>query len=397
MLVLAYMYPNKADCNSGAFIHEQMKSLKKLDCLINVISPIPFSPKILWFNSSWKSYGLVPEKDTIDEIPVQYPRYIRLPGKWFYGLSCYFMYWGIRKKISLIAREFKPDLIHAHMVTPAGYIGLMLGEKLKLPLVCSLRGSDIHTYPNFGRLVRQLTEKVILGADQLVSVSNALKIDANRIARTKKEIKRVYNGCDSHAIFYSEKARRDIRTKMGIAGNDKVLIYVGRMLKSKGVYELLAAFLNLNANYPFMRLILVGDGPERVAINNIIYSNNKIHLVGRIPHNEISQWLSASDIFVLPSYDEGLPNVILEAMACALPVVASRVGGIPEAVEDGQSGILVNKRDKNSLVKSIRYLLNNEELAMEMGRKGRRIIEQKFSWQRSAKEMINVYKELTKK
>jgi len=388
------MYPNKTNSNSGIFIHNQMKSLEKLNCLVKVISPIPFSPRILWFNSAWKSYGLIPEEDTIDGIPVQYPRYIRFPGKWFYGLSCYLMDWGTRKKIRLIIKEFKPDVIHAHMAIPVGYVGLMLSEKFGLPLVCSLRGSDIHTYPYFGRLSMQLTRKVILKADQLVSVSNALKIAANKLVKSKKEIVHVYNGCDLNTICYSEKYRRAVRAERGIPKKDKVIIYVGRLLKTKGVYELVDAFLNLNVKYSNLRLILVGEGPECATINKITYSNNKIYLAGNVPHNEINQWLSASDIFVLPSYNEGLPNVILEAMACALPVVASKVGGIPEAVQDGRSGILVNKGDKNSLVKSIDYLLNNEEVAREMGRNGLRIIEQKFSWQRNAEEMIKIYKEV---
>jgi len=397
LLVLTTMYPQKIDDNSGIFIHNQIKHLQKAETKVKVIRPIPYAPKMLWFNPKWKSYGLIPENDTIDEVSVYYPRYIRIPGKWFHSLSCYSMHSRIKKVVDSIIKGFKPHIIHTHGVTPTGYVGLRLKNRYKLPYVCSLRGSDIHTYPRNGKLSMHLTKQVISGADQLVSVSDDLKKIACTIAKPKREIQVIYNGCDLNTFFYNEEDRRKIRNELNILGNEKVIIFVGNISRNKGIFELIESFMKLKQIYLDLHLILVGLGPDYKAIQNIISSNGlnrKIHLAGSKPHNEIPHWLSAADIFVLPSYNEGLPNVVLEAMACGLPVVATTAGGIPEAIEDGESGILINKKDTESLKKAIEYLLKNEVVAKKMGNNGRRIVEHKFSWKQNVDQVIKIYKEL---
>jgi glycosyltransferase involved in cell wall biosynthesis len=243
----------------------------------------------------------------------------------------------------------------------------------------------------------QLTKKVISETDQIVSVSNALKTEAEKIVKHRNRISVVYNGCDVDTFVYSDVDRISIRRKIGISTNDKVIIFVGRILRSKGVYELINAFKALTDSYADLHLILIGNGPESATINAMAFSNglrNKVHMTGSMPHSEISHWLSAADIFVLPSHNEGLPNVVLEAMACSLPVIATRVGGIPEAIEDGQSGVLIREKDPDSLIQAIHHLLSDEDLARKMGINGRRAVEQKFSWQKNAEEMLRIYREV---
>ena len=122
--------------------------------------------------------------------------------------------------------------------------------------------------------------------------------------------------------------------------------------------------------------------------------SNKVHLVGRKIPSEIPWWLSAADIFALPTYHEGSPNVVREAMACGLPVVATRVGGVPEVVEDGESGILVDKKDVTSLVEAIRALINSPDMRKKMGKRGREIIEDNFTWNKNAKDLREIYEKV---
>ena len=117
-------------------------------------------------------------------------------------------------------------------------------------------------------------------------------------------------------------------------------------------------------------------------------------MLGEIPQNEIPYWLSASDIFVFPTYNEGLPNAIMEAMACGLPVVATEVGGIPEVVKDGENGILIDKKDVKSIVHSLEKLIENKSMCKKMGEHGRITIEEKFSWNNSAKKLIEIYNKI---
>jgi glycosyltransferase involved in cell wall biosynthesis len=162
----------------------------------------------------------------------------------------------------------------------------------------------------------------------------------------------------------------------------------------------MTAFIYLSKQYPNLHLLIIGNGPEYQYIKEQALKNglqDKIHLAGVQPHNKIPDFLSAGDIFVLPSYNEGLPNAVLEAMACSRPVVATKVGGIPEAVRNGETGFLINEKDVGSLVNAINKLLSNEKLCTEMGLSGRKVIEQKFSWEYNAKEHIKIYEKLIQK
>ena len=168
--------------------------------------------------------------------------------------------------------------------------------------------------------------------------------------------------------------------------------------QSKGVYELINAFVKLNLRYSDLHLIFVGNGLEYSSINNIVSSNGlnkKVHLVGNQPQCEVPHWLSTADIFVLPTYYEGLPNVILEAMACSLPVIATRVGGIPEVIKEGKNGIFINEKSVESLTNAIEHLLKDEDLAKKMGSYARKVVEHKFSsHQQNAEEIIEIRKEV---
>lgn len=392
--MIANMYPPYM---GGDFIHDQVKQLINAGCNINVIVPVAYFPRRLRFNSKWSFYADFPEKDKVDSVPVFYPRYIRIPGKWFHGFSCFSQYWGLRKTVSAIIKDFNPHIIHAHAATIAGYVGFMLSRKYNLPLICTLHGSDIYVYPHYDLLSMNITKKLISEADQLVSVSNALKTEANNIAKPKKEIRVIYNGCDSTTFVCNKEARKHIRTEFGISEHDKVLVFIGRIEENKGVFELLESFKRLHLLHPDLHLMLVGHCPGSNPLDMILPSSKlseRIHVVGKQPHGEISYYLSSADIFILPSYSEGLPMVVLEAMACSLPVIATRVGGIPEAVEEGKSGILIDKKNVDSLTDAIEYLITNGDMALRMGNYGHEVVKHKFSWGKSAEGIINAYREI---
>jgi teichuronic acid biosynthesis glycosyltransferase TuaC len=396
VLILSSLYPNRINSNLGIFIHNQVRHLRDAGCSVKVISPIPFAPKGLWFNPKWKSYGEIPDHELIDGIDVFYPRYVQAPGAWFHGISCYTMYAGIAKIMRSAIKEFKPDILHAHRATPEGFAGLLIKNRYKIPLVCSLRGSDINVFPYRDKLTMALTKKVISNV-QLISVSNTLRTVTESISVPSIPIRVVYNGCATDDFSSDRNVRKIRRGALGIADTDKVLIFVGNLIKTKGVFELLEAFISLSASRRDLYLIMVGKGAEQKKIRNIIESaslENRIILTGKVPHNEISSWLNAADLFVLPTYYEGLPNALLEAMSCGLPVIATRVGGIPEVIEDGRNGVLIEKQNTNALSRAIEYLINDGILAENMGIVGRQLLNDRFSWGHNAADMSRIYGEV---
>jgi len=242
-----------------------------------------------------------------------------------------------------------------------------------------------------------LTSRVITKANRVTAVSGALKTAAEKIACPREEIAVVYTGCDLERFSFSEAARAAFRERLNISLESPVLTFIGGLLRTKGLFELVDAFLFVRQEHPDLHLIIIGTGEDAsTLVEKAVEADvrDKVHFVGARPHDEIPGWLSAADVLVLPSWHEGLPNVVVEAMACERPVVATRVGGIPEAVEDGESGILVDKGNVEALVKAIALLLKDEGRRQSMGVIGRQIVENKFTWERNAIRMTKVYEEV---
>jgi glycosyltransferase involved in cell wall biosynthesis len=154
------------------------------------------------------------------------------------------------------------------------------------------------------------------------------------------------------------------------------------------------SFVQAARNRSDILLGWVGEGAEKAALETTVRQAGlqpRVFLPGKVGHEDVPAWLAAADIVVLASSSEGLPNSLVEASACARPVVATKVGGIPEVVLDGETGLLVPKGDAVALAAAIGRLLDDPELARRMGEAGRRHVLARFSWKRHADEMMNVY------
>lgn len=397
-MVISHLYPDKNKPVAGIFVHEQLKALKGAGGDIKVISPQPFCPAFLAkINKRYKVYAESSRAGEIEGIQVYYPRFIRPPGKFFHGFSCFSMSWAVSGLVKKIVNEFKPDILHSFTATPDGYAALLLKSFTRCPAVCTFIGSDINTYPNFDNFCLGLTKKVIMHTDQIVAVSNALRQKAEAIAVPGSGILTVYCGCDPAKFYFNPGSGIAIRRSLGIKPEDKVILFVGRVEKEKGVFELLEAFVNLNKRYPSLHLVVVGDGSASEYLerrSRRCNLGNSLHLAGVQGHGRIPDFMNAADIFVLPSYEEGLPSVILEAMACQKPVLATMAGGIPEIVKDGENGILVKSKDTDSLAKAAASLLENKDLLIRMGISGRKAIEENFSCKQSAENLMRIYERL---
>jgi teichuronic acid biosynthesis glycosyltransferase TuaC len=397
VLVLSHMYPRVDNPTAGIFIHQQVRYLERAGCSVVVVAPIPYVPAFLPRKEQFEGYRKTPQQAEIDGVRVLYPRYLRPPGAPFHAPSSYTMYWGIRRAVGRFIPEFRPQILHAHTATPDGYVGLLLKQRYGLPLVVSLRGSDVNIYPHRDRWTFRLASRVIERADKVTAVSYALRSAAERIARPQQDIAVVYTGCDLDAFAFNEAARASVRAMLGIASESLVLIFIGYLRRTKGLLELVDAFRLLYQGYPDLHLLIVGAGDDCepvVARMAEVGVGDRVHFAGARPHHEIPAWLSAADVLILPSWHEGLPNVVVEAMACERPVVATRVGGIPEVVVDGESGILVERNDAVALANAIASLANDPARRVAMGAMGRRIVERGFTWEKNAEQTIQIYREV---
>lgn len=207
------------------------------------------------------------------------------------------------------------------------------------------------------------------------------------IAKVKGKVNQIYNGVDIQ-IFCPGKEGGKIRSELGIPEKSFVAGVVGRLVPIKNHVTLFKAFAEVKRLCPDTKLLVVGDGPERDHLKHLGYEN-VIFLGNR---TDIPDILQAIDVFVLPSLNEGISNTILEAMASGLPVVVTKVGGNPELVEDGTTGILVPSKDSSAMASALISYLHNPALRFSHGEAGRRRVIEAFSIENMVRGYETVYR-----
>jgi glycosyltransferase involved in cell wall biosynthesis len=284
-----------------------------------------------------------------------------------YGLG---LWRGVRR---LLARE-RFDLVHAHWIVPNGVVAAAaVGET---PLAIGLHGSDVFLAEKPG--ARSLARRTLARARLLTGCSPELVDERSRV---------IPYGVDV-ATFSPDPARRGLwRERLGVPDGAPLLLGVGRMATKKGFQVLLEALPGLLAARPDAHVVLAGAGDlwNRFAALAAQWPG-RLHLPGKVLRDTLPDLFRAADLFVLPAVHDakgnvdGLPNVILEAMASGLPVVASGISGIPLAVEDGRTGRLVPEKDPEKLLAALLELLTDPGRARAMGESGRRKAEAELTW-----------------
>jgi len=273
------------------------------------------------------------------------------------------------------------DLVHAHWI-PTGAVAGLAARRLGIPMVLTAHGSD-GKYLRPGRLVRRLSRISVGSASHVIAVSEVLRKELLAFGVDPPGVTTIHNGVDP-ALFpavYDE------------TGGHKIL-WVGRMTEEKGVEFLIRAMKKITTVYGDALLRLVGDGPEKEKLEELTAElglAKSISFVGRKDQREMTRFYSACDLVVLPSLSEGLPMVLLEAMASGKPVVASRVGGIPELIIHGRNGYLVTPGSPDEIADGVIELLGRPEQKAGMGSLSRELIETTHSWESIGLRVKSVY------
>jgi glycosyltransferase involved in cell wall biosynthesis len=286
-------------------------------------------------------------------------------------------------RLAALLRRLRPDVVHAH--TPkGGLLGMLAATAAGVPVrVYHMRGLPMMTATGWRRELLTWTERVSCGlAHHCLCVSHSLRDVA--IAERLCPASRIEviaggsgQGVDARGRFdptsrpAGERAR--LRDELGIPPDAVVVGFVGRLVRDKGVGELADAWARLSARYPEAHLVVVGDYEERDAVGEetraLLEDAPRVHMLGW--RDDVPTLYSAFDLVTLPTYREGFPNVPLEAAAMSLPVVATRVPGCVDAVDDARTGLLVPARDARALEAAIERYLDDAELRRAHGEAGR--------------------------
>ena len=396
LLVLSHMYPSRVHESAGVFIHRHVQALQEAGVDLRVVSPLPWAPRILWYRPEWRQFGETPNKDVWEGVAVNRVRYLQLPTRAFQPWAGVSMSLTLAPFLRRLRRTFPFDLIHSHTVTPDGLAALHLGRMFAVPTVNSARGSDLNEYPHNhpGRMAA--TRRVLLETDRTLAVSAALASVASELTEGRAQSRVIYNGVDQR-VFHPEADTNALRQVLGLPLDRLLLTYVGRCERDKGVEELLLAFTGLATRFPDWMLVCLGEGGYRSDLLNRVRLaglEDRVHAPGRVDHSTVASVLRASNAFVLPSWSEGMPNGLLEAMACGLPCVATRVGGIPEVLEHGHNGLLTSARDADALESTLEQLLADPVRASGFGQQALQTIRSRFSWASNAQAHLALYHDL---
>jgi teichuronic acid biosynthesis glycosyltransferase TuaC len=279
----------------------------------------------------------------------------------------------------------RPDLILNYWVYPEGYAAVRLGRRLAKPVIVSSRGSDLLRIGD--GVTRHLVKTTVKAADRVLTVSRQLRDRAVEWGADPQRTRVIPNGCDREVFDYRD--REEPRRLLGVSADEKVIVFAGWLDASKGMRELLEAFRVVSVD-PKTTLVCIGEGKMAAAIRVFAGQHQlqtRIRLEGKRSASEVAQWMNAGDVFCLPSHSEGCPNVVVEAISCGCPVVATDVGGIPDLIS-GKHGILVPPRDAGKLAEALQTALARSWDRKEISRQSQR------GWEQVAAETFAVCEEL---
>ncbi len=345
VVAITRLFPNPLEPLWCLFNKQQLAALGRLDD-VEVLGVIPWFPGARAARR-WSAAGRltdVPPHEIVDGLRVAHPRYLfvpRLPAASasLYAASLFGDVWERRRDT---------DVLLGSWAYPDGVATVMLARALGLPSVVKVHGSDLNVIARLPS-VRAHLRALLPRADRLVAVSRALADALAELGVPRARIAVVENGVD--ASLFHPRDRAEARAQVGLPAAGRVAVYVGRLVRDKGLFELVDAMASLPAD---VALVLVGDGAARAELEERARPlGARVRFAGARPLDEVPRWLAAADLFVLPSWNEGTPNVILEALACGRRVVATAVGGIPDVVGSPALGELVPPKDAAALAAAI--------------------------------------------
>jgi len=348
-LLFTNLYPSKREPTRGIFNLNLFGPLSEL-CETRVVSPLP------WWTRLRQPYELfnVPH-DNSSGIGASFPTYWSIPRMPF--VHAQGMYNSLRCHVAQLRREFPFDIILAAFAYPDAVAAACIARDVGCPLVTNVLGSDVNVFGQRPILRRQMQWG--FGRSQhIITVSKALKDVVIRLGTAPDKVSVRHNGVDGERFKVRDPGIA--RAQLGLRLDRRTICFVGGFVEAKAVEILVTAMYDLvHSGQSDVDLLLVGSGPGETLLRARVRDlglENTVQFHGRRAPDEIAQFMSACDVFCLPSRREGCPNVILEALASGRPVVASRVGGIPEIV-NGRNGILVPAEDSQALAVGLKQAL----------------------------------------
>ncbi|MCG1023068.1 N-acetyl-alpha-D-glucosaminyl L-malate synthase BshA [Sutcliffiella horikoshii] len=300
---------------------------------------------------------------------------------------------ALASKMAEVAKREKLDLLHVHYAIPHA-VCAYLAKKMtddRLKIVTTLHGTDI-TVLGYDPSLNDMIRFGIEGSDVVTAVSESLVQQTYDLLQPKKSIQTVYNFIDERVYF--KKDTQDLKVQYGIADEEKVIIHVSNFRKVKRVQDVVKSFHLIEKKIP-SKLLLVGDGPEISVVCNLVRElglKDKVLFLGK--QENLEDLYSISDLMLLLSEKESFGLVLLEAMACGVPSVGTKIGGIPEVIDNGKTGYLSDVGDVEDIARNAIEILGDTTLHTKFAENAISRVKEHFSSQRIVEQYEEMYKQL---
>ena len=355
VVVFSSLFPNSLQPMTGLFIRERMFRVAQ-HLPMTVVAPVawfPFQSLIRRLRPGFRPPA--PGDEVQNEISVFHPRFLSIPGT-LKSLDGLMMALGCLPRLWRLKRQGRLDVLDAHFAYPDGYAATLLGRWLKVPVTITLRGTETRHVAT--SQLKPLVQSALHRASRVFSVSESLRQVAIGSGASPSKVLVVGNGVDIAKFSPIDQAQ--CRVDLGLSPAGKVIVTVGGLVERKGFHRVIAAMPEILKKFPDCVYLVVGgpsaEGDWTDKLKQLVADGNLSHAVrflGPLAPEKLSVVLSAADVFVLSTRNEGWANVLLEAMACGLPVVATDVGGNKEVVCRQELGEIVPFDDHTALVKAI--------------------------------------------
>jgi teichuronic acid biosynthesis glycosyltransferase TuaC len=376
VVTLTPFFPSDRNEVSGCFVAEPIEQLKYLgvDCSVIAVSPIYH-----------------PRKHPTSSAPADWVRYPQLPGTFGLASAGRFLYARLLRPIQKLHDAKKIDVIHAHAALPCGHAAALISRRLNIPFVVTVHGLDVFNTCSLGGIPavwrRNASVAVYRAARTVICISGKVQEILRTAMRSETCSTVVFNGVDPNLFS-------PLPLSAGQFGLETLV--VGTLLPSKGYELVLKALGRIKSSFPQLRCCFIGEGPYRAEFEALackLQLGNQVRFVGRQSRSEVAAAMQRCSVFVLPSSNEALGCVYLEAMSCGKPVVGCYGQGIDEVIEHGKTGWLIPVNGLEQLEQGLISLLESPELRTQIGAAARQTILQKLTLSHQANQLISVYRQ----
>jgi len=386
ILTYTTLFPNAAQPTHGVFVENRLRNLVETGAVnARVVAPVPWFPSSAPIFGRYGTVAKVVPRETRFNLPIEHPKYLRLPK---IGMTLV-PSWLVSTSFPVLKRLQAEDdfhLIDAHYFYPDGVAAIELGRRLNKPVVITARGTDVNYIPKYPG-PRRMIIAAAQAAAGIIAVSQAIKDAIVDLGIAAEKVTVLRNGVDLKA--FHPHGRSEARARYRLEG--RVLLSVGHLIERKGHNFPIEALPSL----PGITLVIAGAGPERNRLENLTKKLNvqdRVRFLGSISHHELQQVYAAADALILASSREGWPNVLLEAMACGTPVVATPIWGNPEVVSRPEAGVLMKDRTAEAVVEGVERLFR----ALPDRAATRRYAED-YSWDDTSQGQIRLFSDIIRR